>query len=579
MRYLLPSLLIFSVSGGYAWAETASQKLNQIDAEQQYRQRQQSEQLEQQLQSQADVRLDTAANSSEKLPSSESLCFSLTQIELADYSSAISTPSQFQWALTQAQQDLQLQLPYCLGNEGLSILMKQIQNRIIERGYITTRVVVPEQDLTTGKLTLAVILGKVRHTLVADSSKKVEFTRLNGWTGLTFSQGELLNVRDIEQSLENLKRVPTVEANIEILPAEGEGAEMGESDLKVLYQQKFPLRGSLNLDDAGSKSTGKWQGSASLSWDNPFSANDLFYASYSHSIRRSSDEVGRRMSKNYQLYYSVPFGYWTLTTSHGRNDYRQEVFGAYGNSYTYAGESTTDKVSLSYLAYRDAVRKTTLSGGFWSRHSKNYVDETEVEVQRRRMSGWEAGISHREYVGSLIVDVALNYKWGTGMRGALEAPEELFGEGTSRPRILSASVGMVMPFVLFDNQLQYQSQWQSQWNKRRLIAQDRFSIGNRYSVRGFDGELTLSGERGWYWRNELAWHIKQSGHWLYVALDGGRVSMVDDQLGQSLIGSAVGVRGDWKGVSYDYFVGKPLKKPKGFRTSNTTTGFNVGYSF
>lgn len=576
MRYFFPTFLTFGIS---AMAYASSDSLNQIDAQQQQRQKQQAEQLEQQWQPQSDVRLDTATTAENRLPSSESPCFSLSQIELVDYSSSASHSSQFQWALAQAQSDLQLQLPYCLGSEGLSVLMKQIQNRIIEKGYITTRLVVPEQDLTTGKLTLAVVLGKVRHTIVADSSEWFKFNRMNAWTGFTFAQGELVNIRDIEQSLENLKRVPTAEANIEILPAEGEDAAVGESDLKVIYQQRFPVRGSLSLDDSGSKSTGKWQASGTLSLDNPFSANDLFYGSYTHSIRRNSDEAGKRMSKNYHFYYSVPFGYWTLTASHGHNDYRQEVFGAYGNSYIYSGESTTDKLSLSYLAYRDAMRKTTLSGSFWSRHSKNYVDETEVEVQRRRMAGWEAGISHREYIGSVIVDLALNYKWGTGIRKSMEAPEELFGEGTSRPRILSASVGMTMPFVLFNQQLQYQTQWQSQWNKRRLISQDRFSIGNRYSVRGFDGELTLSGERGWYWRNELAWNIKQSGHWLYAALDGGRVSMVDDQLGQSLIGGALGLRGDWKGFSYDYFVGKPLKKPKGFRTSKTTTGFNLGYSF
>ncbi len=36
-----------------------------------------------------------------------------------------------------------------------------------------------------------------------------------------------------------------------------------------------------------------------------------------------------------------------------------------------------------------------------------------------------------------------------------------------------------------------------------LITQDRFSIGGRYTVRGFDGETTLIGERGWLLRNDL----------------------------------------------------------------------------
>ncbi len=36
-----------------------------------------------------------------------------------------------------------------------------------------------------------------------------------------------------------------------------------------------------------------------------------------------------------------------------------------------------------------------------------------------------------------------------------------------------------------------------------LTQQDKLSIGGRYTVRGFDGELSLSGEKGWLWRNEL----------------------------------------------------------------------------
>ena len=45
--------------------------------------------------------------------------------------------------------------------------------------------------------------------------------------------------------------------------------------------------------------------------------------------------------------------------------------------------------------------------------------------------------------------------------------------------------------------------WRAQWNRTPLAPQDRFSIGGRYTVRGFDGELTLMGERGWVLRNEI----------------------------------------------------------------------------
>lgn len=554
-------------------------RLNQIDATQQQRQQHIQQAQDKILQPQSDVRLDTTNKERLTLSNHEMPCYPIHRISLVDYSTTpTSSESQFQWAFDKAAHDLNLTLPHCFGGEGLGILMKQIQNRIIEKGYVTTRVVTQEQDLRSGTLTLTVITGKVGNTLVSDSGNVPRFTRLHALTGLTFEKGDVLNVREIEQSLENLKRVPTAEANIEILPSE---TDVGVSDIKISYQQAFPFRVNLGLDDSGSTSTGKYQASGTLSWDNLFSANDLFYTSFTHSLKSSDDEDGKRATKNLTFYYSIPFGYWTLSASQTYNRYHQEVFGAFNNNYLYAGESNTTKATLSYLLYRDSKRKTSISGSFWSRQSQNYIDGAEIEVQKRRMAGWEAGISHKEYIGDATLELSANYKRGTGARGSLEAPEELWGEGTSRPKIITASIELTKPFMLGEQPWQYQSSWNAQWNKTPLIAQDRFSIGGRYTVRGFDGELTLSGERGWLWRNELAWNVNQKGHQLYLALDGGRVMgwSTESQLGHHLVGAALGLKGGFSGFYYDVFVGRPIRKPEGFRTSDAVAGFNIGYSF
>ncbi len=427
---------------------------------------------------------------------------------------------------------------------------------------------------------MTVIPGQIRHTIIADASRIPWFSKLTAKTAMTFKQGDLLNVRDIEQSLENLKRVPTAETNIEILPADN-SAELGESDIKITYQQRFPLRLSLNLDDSGSKSTGKWQGSATLSWDNLFSANDLFYTTLTHSLKRHSDDPGRRASRNYGFYYSLPFGYWTLSASLYKTTYHQEVFAAFNNNYLYSGRSETSNLTLAYLLYRDAVRKTTLSGGFWSRHSQNYIDDAEIDVQRRRMAGWQVNLSHIEYIKAATLKLSTGFKWGTGVRRSMVAPEEYWGEGTSRPKIITASVELNYPFYIGNQPLTFNTNWSAQWNKTPLIQQDRFSIGGRYTVRGFDGELTLSGERGWLWRNELSWNVANKGHWIYLALDGGRVMGRDEEmrLGHHLMGAALGLRGGWTHFYYDVFIGRPLHKPTGFKTANTITGFNLAFNF
>ncbi|SUU37184.1 hemolysin activation/secretion protein [Actinobacillus seminis] len=197
------------------------------------------------------------------------------------------------------------------------------------------------------------------------------------------------------------------------------------------------------------------------------------------------------------------------------------------------------------------------------------------------MAGWQLNLSHIKYIKAVTLKLSLGFKWGTGVGRTIAAPEEYWGNGTSRPKIITASVDINYPFYMGKQPLAFNTTWSAQWNKTPLIQQDRLSIGGRYTVRGFDGELSLSGEKGWLWRNELVWNMGNSGQHFYWAVDQGRVSgwSTQNQVGHSLVGTAIGLRGNVTYFYYDVFWGRPLKKPTGFRTSHTVTGFNIGLTF
>jgi len=224
-------------------------------------------------------------------------------------------------------------------------------------------------------------------------------------------------------------------------------------------------------------------------------------------------------------------------------DYHQAVARA-NQTYRYSGNSHNSDIRLSRLVYRDAVRKTGAYLRGWTRESKNYIDDTEVEVQRRSMAGWEAGLTHREFLGEAVFDASVGYRRGTGAMGAISAPEEAFGEGTSRPIILTADAQFGLPFRLGPLAMRYGLNWRAQWNRTPLVPQDRFSIGGRYSVRGFDGEMSLTGERGWLVRNDLGVILGQSGQELYLGLDYGQVGGPSSRLlvGDRLAGAVLGLR-------------------------------------
>ncbi|MGV6989427.1 ShlB/FhaC/HecB family hemolysin secretion/activation protein [Testudinibacter sp. P17/SS/0325] len=594
--FLLITVFSSSISAVEPPAQNTEQTRNQmdLDARQQQRQQEQTLSIQRQQINHPEVRFQSDIETTQErpllIPEAQCLTISelyltnleLTQTDMTAYAlKGVRPPrSQFDWALDAVYQARDFSLPHCIGGEGIGILINRIQNAIIEKGFVTTRVLVQPQDLRSGKLILTVIPGKVRQIQLRDNSDYPKATLATVWFALPTKSGALLNIRAIEQGLENLKRPPHADADIQIIPAQGDGAQPGESDLQIDFQQRFPYRLSLSLDDSGSKATGRLQGTATVSIENMLSLNDLFYASFTHSFKRGSDDDGARGSNNTSLYYGVPWKNWLLSVSGSQYDYHQTVFGPF-TDYEYAGKSTHLNANLSRTLYRDGSRKTTATVGVWHRRTANFVDRSEIDVQRRRMAGWQIGLNHREYLGSATLDFSFDYKRGTGANRSLAAPEEAHGEGTSRPKIISAEISFKQPFKLGEQPWQLSTGWRGQWNKTPLVPQERLSIGGRYTVRGFDGELTLSGDRGWLWRNELAWNVMTSGHELYLAIDKGvvRGRSTAKLLGRHLVGGAVGLRGNLWGLDYAYFIGTPIHKPQGFRTGHVTTGFSLSYQF
>jgi len=542
-----------------------------LAAQELIRQQERDRQLRGKFEREPDVRLERPAAelADPPLPTDETPCFTIDRLILAG-----DAAEHFQWALAAIDRPDDPPTGRCLGARAINQLMTRIQNRLVERGYITARILAEPQDLNRGALTLTLVPGRIRDIRMSDPNAY----RASLAGALPTRSGDFLNLRDIEQGLENLKRVPTAEADIQIVPAADPLAAPGESDLLVHWQQERLLRLNLSLDDSGTKSTGKFLAGATVSLDSPLGLNDLFYASLNHDL--GGGMSGHRGTRGYTVHYSLPWGYWLAGVTASTNRYHQAVAGA-SQTYRYSGQSENAEARLTRLLYRDASRKTSAYAKAWMRRSENFIDDTEVIVQRRRTGGWEAGLAHREFIGAAALDVSLAYRRGTGAFGATPAPEEAFGEGTARPGIFTADAQLNLPFRAGEQSLRYTGLWRLQRSETPLVPQDRFAIGGRYTVRGFNGEAVLSGERGWLWRNDLGLALGQSGIEGYVAIDAGAVGgcSTENLLGQRLVGGVIGLRGAVGSLAYDVFVGSPLYKPKGFTSPDGLAGFSLNWGW
>ncbi|MDO8311252.1 MAG: ShlB/FhaC/HecB family hemolysin secretion/activation protein [Sideroxyarcus sp.] len=507
-------------------------------------------------------------------PDSETPCFNIQNFTLEvpsqlspeahRYSASTSSWDTFRFA----QGFLEKYTGRCIGREGINLIVKGVTAKMLERGYPTTRIGIPEQDLSSGTLKLTLIPGIVHELRFADAETPGTWKN-----AFPTAPGKPLNLRDLEQGLEQMKRVSSQEVDIQIVPA----GNLGESDILISVKRGKPWRLIASLDDSGAKGTGKMQAGLHLGWDNPFGANDLFNLGINTDADRNNSMRG---TQGNSLSYSIPFGYLTATVSANESTYRQRIMGAV-QSFVSSGKSQNLEAKMSYLFHRDQFSKSSLQFRSAKRWSRSYIDDTEVTVQQRNTTLAEIALIHRHNIGQAQLDTTLTYRWGAPWFGAQVDPGNL--PGTS-PRyhyaLETLDTTLTLPFKLNERTLNYSATFRAQNTNTALYASEWFSLGNRWTVRGFDGEYSLGAEKGFFLRNEIGIPIANTLQLAYVGMDIGKVfgENVTNLLGNKLAGIVLGLKGTLaRNASFEVFIGRALYKPQNFRTDEPVAGFNLMY--
>lgn len=456
-----------------------------------------------------------------------------------------------------------------IGAEGLNLILKDLTNEFINRGYVTTRVQVGGQDLSTGILRIQLIPGRIRNIRFAEDGQQGSW-----WTAFPTKPGRILNLRDLEQGLEQMKRLPSQDVTMDLAP----GDQPGESDVIISLKKRKAWRVAFSADDSGSRSTGRYQGSISLSIDNLFGHNDMFSYTYVHDLDKHSSD---KSSQNHSYYYSMPYGKWTFSFSALPSKYRQNAGGLY-NDLIFSGKSQTYTLKAQRIIQRDADSKVTMDFQIGRKFSKSFVNGYEIENQKKDTTYLEMGISRRKNFSTGLVDMRIAGRRGVPWMGGMGDPEWVTSNyPTFEYFIGTFDFNLVQQFEWGKTPLRYSFDFRGQATSSPLYGSELFSIGNRYTVRGFEGEETLAAENGFYIRNELSIPIENIRAELYLGVDYGQVTGPSAKylVGNKLAGSAIGLRGGYKGFYYDVFAGFPLYKPKKLDAADVVYGFQLGYQY
>lgn len=432
---------------------------------------------------------------------------------------------------------LQPVLGQCVNLVQINRILERITNYYVEHGYTTTRVYLPEQDLTNGELRLLVLEGRVDQIMLEGSGVSLEAA----FPGLL---GGIFNLRDFEQGIDQINRLQSNSATIDIAPSDKPGASV------VIIRNTPRKRWTVNLaaDNTGSDSTGYVQTSASMGYENLLGLNDYL----NFSVRANPDmEPDRKMSRSVSGVMVIPYGYWTLSANVSDFSYASIVQGSVA-SFQSSGSSSASSMKLGRVLLRDQRMKWSLSGTLTSKESLNYLNKELIQTGSRKLSVFDAGsnVSLNALGGIWGFDVGMSR--GLAMFGALQDADGL-PSAAPRAQFTKYTYGanVMRPFEVDGVKFSFQSALTGQSAQDVLYGTEQILIGGPYSVRGFR-RYNISGDSGLNLRNDLSMSMPLS-QWLgesappngqikpYVAYDIGQIQGKYGLPGGAMSGATLGV--------------------------------------
>jgi hemolysin activation/secretion protein len=448
----------------------------------------------------------------------------------------------------------------CVDTAKINGVLDAITQQYFNAGYITSRAYLPQQNLSSGQLIIEVIEGRIETIVNVESAPKKLLQVF------PVPKSQVLNLRELEQGLEQINRLQSYRASLSLRP----GSKIGHTIVDVTEKKIRPWSMYNSLSTSGQQATGETQAQLFLSWDDALGLYDYTYLSLHSDIEKSR---GKKRSESMALHWSVPWGYWTFGLEATYFEYQSQVQGV-NQTFTTSGLSQSQIITIDRLLHRDGSSKTRLNLSVTHKNNKNFIEDVLLISSSRKLAIAELQLQHERYFhsGSQLV-AGLSYSREIGSKDPFDK--------------LNLSVDYSLPIIVPGYQLRYQSHVVAQYSADDLFGSEQISIGGQYSVRGYKGN-SLSASSGIYWRNDLIWSVPfaQSDSWLrsltpFISFDVGLIHDIsaESKKYDSIKGWAVGFKASHKSLSLGLTYAYPIDYPKHFKGVGEELDFSINFKF
>lgn len=397
-------------------------------------------------------------------------------------------------------------------------------------GWIV-RVYLPEQDISTGEVTLQVIEAKFAGIrFEGQSPKLVLASEIEAYITAHQAIGQALNANQLDRGLLLADDLPGVSLAGTLVPGQADG----ETALALQTTDEPFVYGEINLDNTGTRATGSERLTVNLNLNSPGGLGEL----------ANLDLLHTRGSDYSHIALTVPDGHNGLRLGINVSEMTYKVIDGpgYNSATPIQGRSGSLGLDLNYPLVRGRLQNLYLYSGL--DHKNFYTRDTQVR------SDYESNTLRLSLSGNLF-----DYLGGGGANSA--TAQILWGRlGNMQAHTLLDSIGREYRKLSYSVTRQQTLtpehslfvSLQGQYANELLDSSEKFYIGGAQSVRAYPVS-ELGGERGQVLTGEWRWRLNSS--WVATAfMDHGQVVALpatssDQQTSRQLRGH--GLSATWQG--------------------------------
>ena len=416
-----------------------------------------------------------------------------------------------------------------------------LEEKYHDSGYPAVLVNIPRQSIKEGVVRLEVIESKIAAVKIVGNKY---FTAKNIMSKLrSLKSGKVLFLPDVQKDLARVN----ANADMSVVPALAQGAELGETDVKLAVEDRLPLHASLEINNRSSHNTEELRLNAIIRYDNLWQANHSISFQY-QTAPESVDQV-----QVFAGSYVMPSP-WNENQTAVFYIIHSDSKSAVGEGFQTVGEG--DMYGFRYImplpSYEGYNHNVTL--GFDYKDFQENLSIDDEEAVYTPVSYFPAIFS---YSGSMRDDWGLTQvsaELNLSFRGLVSDRAEFETKRyRARGNYTYGAVGLERTVEICD-ELKLFAKVDGQISDQPLVDNEQYSAGGMENVRGYHesealGDNAIHGTLELHLPDLAGYVVKDKGYEFkpYLFSDFARLWIEDPLPDQTdnftLAGAGVGVRG------------------------------------